>query len=261
MGRPDPIVGAPVELFEFLRVLEVAGHRRKLTRMVERVARLAAFDSDGTTGQHVVVNVERIAAELGISDRQVWQHFGTARDLGWFTQTQAPARGKQGVPGRRARYCCTVPPLDLGLPGLPDDDLWITGERVQDPRAEPADDTTGERVKVARSEPAHVDEEPAETSAGFGGERVRVLGQNVCRNRAQDPHSPTSDGSTSDGSTTPVVGLGAQPQDARAMTNTEPDSRDQPQTTPTEPAPPAGDSIAAARAALLAARAATQEDR
>lgn len=183
----------PVDLFEFLRTLEVAAHRKKLTRMQERVARLTAYDSAGTTGGGVVVNAARTAEELGISERRVWVHFAALVEAGWFVQTMKPTRGTGSSPGRRARYQCTRPLLDLGL--LPDDyqlpvnDQLPYGEnddppvdkpprrpnRVQHSRSQPSDGNDDSRVTAPSAKPASDRPTPAESSDGFGDNRLTVL--------------------------------------------------------------------------------------
>lgn len=249
MARPDPIDGQPVDLFEFLRLVAVASYRGQLTKKQAALATLVALDSDGTSGSGVVVQDKRIAIELDLSVSQVWRQFGHMRDAGWFEQTVKPARGSEPGHGRRSRYRTTVPPLDLGMPGLPaevDADskrLAESGvearndqaERDADSRLDMRDDP-GPNVSHDSASQLRDDRPPTpETSRSSGLERLAVLDETSRSHHGQRCDSPTSDGPTSDGPTTPVVGLGAQPQDARATTSTEPDSHGQQETKPTDP--------------------------
>lgn len=219
-GAPEP-----VDLFEFLRSIEVAAHRKKLTRMQERVARLTAMDSAGATGGGVVINAAQIAIELGITERSVWTHFSAVCEAGWFTQTVKPTRGTGRTPGRRARYQCMRPVLDLGL--LPPDHLQPADDqlpidvpvdnpsRVQDSRSAPSDEYPNNRLKVSSGESSSDRPTPAESSEGFGSNRMKVLRESYEGPEREDfRHSP-SGGSPSDELPTTPVPQQPKPQDAR----------------------------------------------
>lgn len=243
--RPAEDSAEHVDLFDFLRVLAVASYRGLMTRKQAALAQLVALDSDGTSGTGVIVRADHVALELGISESQVWRQFGQLRDSGWFHQTARPSRGSKPGQGRRARYRTMCPPLDFGLAALPpaSDRVASVGVEVRDvgegarsnhlarSSAGVRDDQperlaySGSEVRddtapnVSQDQAAAVrDDRPPtpETSRSSEPERLAVLGETSRTHHAQRCDSPTSDGPTSDGPTTPVVDLGAQPQDARA---------------------------------------------
>lgn len=176
-------VREPVQLFEFLRTIEVAAARKKLTRQQAAVARLVAYDSTGTTGGGVTVNDEKVAIELGISSRQVWTHFKALVDAGWFVRTTAPTRGIGSSPGRRAKYQCTTPVLDLGLADLPaipeqlpfPEPVDNSSDRLKVADSGSAHESPDNRLKVPSAESASDRPTPAESSEGFGDNRLKVL--------------------------------------------------------------------------------------
>lgn len=233
-GAPPPRDDLePVDLFEFLRSIEVAAHRKKITRMQERVARLTAMDSTGTSGAGVVVNVARTAAELGITTRSVWIHMRALVEAGWFVQTVTPTRGTGGSPGRRARYQCTRPPLDLGLisvddlPAInesPDDPLPFqipdaepvdNANRVQSARSEPSDENASNRVKVSDIEPSSDSSTPAESCEGFGGNRMKVSAKSYEGAERGNFTLSASGGTPSDELPSTPVPQEPKPQDTR----------------------------------------------
>lgn len=224
-GAPEP-----VGLFEFLRVLEVAGHRKKLTRMQERIARLTALDSNTATGSGVVINAARTALELGISERSVWIHFSALCEAGWFVQTVAPTRSSGKTPGRRARYQCTRPPLDLGLlpieylaAEIADGQLPIdltedrpvdNSNRVQKSGLAPSTENDDSHMKVRGGESANDRPTPAESSEGFDHNRLKVLAESSEGPERENCTHSSSCGTPSNVTPTGLPQLG-KPQTAR----------------------------------------------
>ncbi|HEY9413153.1 MAG TPA: hypothetical protein VIQ30_00205 [Pseudonocardia sp.] len=230
-GAPEP-----VDLFTFLRTVEVAAARKKLTRQQERVARLIAYDSAGTTGGGVVVNDEKVAIELGISSRRVWVHFKALVEAGWFVRTTAPTRGIGSSPGRRAKYQCTTPVLDLGLmsaadlPEIPDqlpfpepaEPVDKPPSRLTVPRSASAHETPESRLTVPRPNSATDRPTPAESSDGFGDNRLTVLEESSDgAKRENSTHSP-SGVTPADGYPSTPVPQQPKPQDAREPVDNRP---------------------------------------
>lgn len=199
---------AAVDLFEFLRLVAIAAARGRLTRMQAAVATLTALDSNGTTGTGVVVNAGRTAVELGISERQVWRHFSALDQVGWFIQTTRPTKGERGSRGRRARYRCGRPTIDLGLISAPS-----ILDRVTDSSAETSDDKPSIRVTDPRGELSDDESLTPEPSDSFDPHRLTVSAEPSDIAEREIGTLPTSGGSTSDGPTSAVVAAGAQPPD------------------------------------------------
>lgn len=76
--------------FAWLQHLGVAIARKKLTNSAAGTAIFVALSSTGTSGEDATVDARRIAAEIGLSERQVWRHWKTLVAAGWFAQTALP---------------------------------------------------------------------------------------------------------------------------------------------------------------------------
>lgn len=224
--RPPRDPTEQVDLFEFLRTVAVAAGRGQLTRMQAAVATLTALDSDKTTGTGVVVKASQTAVELGISERRVWVHFKALVDAEWFEQTAKPAKGSGGPgTGRRARYRCLRPQLDLGLTDAnrltaprvetSDDQGSPQADRVTAPSVETSHGFATQRLAGADPKPSRDQPIHRPTSDGFTAQRLMVSGSTSDGPERENGTLPTSGGTTSDGSTTPVALVDAQPQDAR----------------------------------------------
>lgn len=191
--------------------------------MQERVARLTAMDSAGTSGGGVVLNVTRTATELGVTTDRVWVHFRALVKAGWFIQTVKPTRGLGGGPGRRARYQCTRPTLDLGLLSatdlpdpepLPFDDGPVDNEdRLLKRRPSPIDDEAQNRLLVPQSEARSDSPTPAESSIGLDPNRLLVSAESSIGAERENNRLSTSDGSPSDELPPTPVPQEPKPQD------------------------------------------------
>lgn len=242
------------DLFEFLRTVAIAAYRGKLTRKQAALAVMVALDSDGTTGTGVTVQASKdkdkrgahdLTVELGISVSQIWRQFKELRDAGLFVQTSLPARGGRSSEGRRARYRCATPPLDLGLIDVADGNRFAEpsgDDATRSDAAEPAN-VSHDSPSEMRNETGNVSHDPASdmrndnvshdqasearndtadepgTCRSFDPERVAVLDETCRTPHAQPCDSPTSNGPTADGPTSPVVPRLPQPQDTRARDN------------------------------------------
>jgi hypothetical protein len=94
------------------------------------VAVLVALEGKGTTGDNCVVNADRIAVELGLSERQVWRLVAQLVDDGWLQQTVKAAPGGRRGPGRRARYRLTSPAVLMSDERVTTSDAPMSDERV-----------------------------------------------------------------------------------------------------------------------------------
>lgn len=166
--QPDPgqekdVVS--VDLWEFLNLVAVALGRGKITKPQAATAMLVALTCKSKTGEDATVPADQLSVELGISVRQVWRHFKTVRDAGWFHQTGRPTRGYDGQVGRKARFRLTDPCLNLASDPssfqLPD----ATGEAASENRTSPESDdsfapnrmtVSGESDDIAPREPGTV---------------------------------------------------------------------------------------------------------
>lgn len=141
----------PTTYFQHAEYLAIALGRRALTPTRAAVAMFVAMNCKGTSGVNATVGAGRIAAELDISERQVWRHVAELVADGWFEQTQKPTRGSKGHPGRRARYRLTVPHIFTS----PDSTVFpLTSQRDEVSHETPVDnpaETSDDFQKAAES--------------------------------------------------------------------------------------------------------------
>lgn len=106
-------VSEPINLFRFLEHLAIAQGRKIIPAQRASVAMFIALDGKATTGADCRVDAGRIAAEIGLSERQVWRHVAALVEQKWLTQTVKANRRSRGKSGVRAAYRLTEPRLDL----------------------------------------------------------------------------------------------------------------------------------------------------
>lgn len=96
-------------LYDFLELYGIALARGGIRAGAAAVLIWIARTSKGLTGREATIDASRLAAELGLSERQIWRHVRTLTDAGWIERTTSATRGDKGKRGRRARYRLTRP--------------------------------------------------------------------------------------------------------------------------------------------------------